>query len=187
MFRPYWAWGGEFFRLASLRSTGNRWLGSRQPLKVGLHWYGNTNAACEKDAYVHVGKSVNCSAFDEAANWPYINWLYANSFWCTVSRRIAFGCSPNVRHTAECCLPRLKSTSASNVRIIFKCRVRIRILFTFRCKHGLTVCCSSTLTVHTELCSLVLTVNCRKTEKLLTIAQLCNSFWGTGNSQWSAV
>ncbi len=37
-------------------------------VKAGLHWYGNTNAACEKDAYVHVGKFVNCSAFAEAAN-----------------------------------------------------------------------------------------------------------------------
>ncbi len=43
----------------------------------------------------------------------------------------------------------------------------------------LTVWCSSALTVHTELCSLVLTVNCCKTEKLLTVVQLCSSFWGT--------
>ncbi len=52
------------------------------------------------------------------------------------SRWIAFGCSPNVRHTAECCLPRLRNTSTSNVRVIFACR--IRILFAFRCKRGLT-------------------------------------------------
>ncbi len=37
-------------------------------LKAGLHRYANTNAACGKDAYVHVGKFVNCSAFAEAAN-----------------------------------------------------------------------------------------------------------------------
>ncbi len=37
-------------------------------LKAGSHRYANTNAACEKDAYVHVGKFVNCSAFLEAAN-----------------------------------------------------------------------------------------------------------------------
>ncbi len=107
-------------------------------VKAGLHRYGNTNAECDKDAYVHVGKFVNCSAFAETANWPYINVLYANSLWCTDSQRIAFGCSLNIRHTAECCLPRLWNTSTSNVRIIFECRVRIRILFAFRCKRGLT-------------------------------------------------
>ncbi len=30
----------------------------------------NVNAACEKDAYVYVGKFVHCSAFAEAANRP---------------------------------------------------------------------------------------------------------------------
>ncbi len=40
----------------------------------------------------------------------------------------------------------------------------------------LTVCHSSALTVHTELCSLVLTLNCCKTEKLLTVVQFCSSF-----------
>ncbi len=58
-----------------------------------------------------MGKSVDCSAFADAANQPYINVLYANSLWCTDSQRIAFGCSPNVRHTAECYLPRLRNTS----------------------------------------------------------------------------
>ncbi len=43
----------------------------------------------------------------------------------------------------------------------------------------LTVWCSSALTVHTELRSFVLTVNCCKTEKLLTVVQSCSSFWGT--------
>ncbi len=43
----------------------------------------------------------------------------------------------------------------------------------------LTVWRSSALTVHTELCSLVLTVNCSKTEKLLTVVQSCSSFWVT--------
>ncbi len=105
-------------------------------VKAGLHWNANMNAACENDAYVHVSKFVDCSAFAEAANRPYINVLYANSLWCTDSQRIAFGCLPNVCHTAECCLPRLRNTSTSNVRIVFSCRVRI--LFVFRCKRGLT-------------------------------------------------
>ncbi len=73
-------------------------------IKAGLYRYANTNAACENDAYVYVGKFVNCSAFAEAADWPYINVLYTNSLWCTDSRRIAFGCSPNVRHTNAVCL-----------------------------------------------------------------------------------
>ncbi len=37
-------------------------------IKAGLHRYANTNAACGKDAYIHVGKFVNCSVFAEAAN-----------------------------------------------------------------------------------------------------------------------
>ncbi len=37
-------------------------------VKAGLHRYANTNAACENDAYVLVGKFVNCSAFAEATN-----------------------------------------------------------------------------------------------------------------------
>ncbi len=65
--------------------------------------------------------------------------MYANSLWCTNSRRIAFGCSPNVRHAAECCLPRLRNTSTLNVRIIFECRGRIRIMFAFRCTRGFTL------------------------------------------------
>ncbi len=48
--------------------------------KAGLHRNANTNAACENNAYVHAGKFVDCSAFAEAANRPYINILYANSF-----------------------------------------------------------------------------------------------------------
>ncbi len=43
----------------------------------------------------------------------------------------------------------------------------------------LTAWCSSALTVHTELCSLVLTVNYCKTEKLLTAVQSCSRFRGT--------
>ncbi len=43
----------------------------------------------------------------------------------------------------------------------------------------LTVWRSSALTVHTELCSLILTVNCCKTEKLSTVVQSCSSFCGT--------
>ncbi len=46
-------------------------------MKAGLHR--NANAACENDAYVYVGKFVDCWAFAEAANRPYINLLYANS------------------------------------------------------------------------------------------------------------
>ncbi len=37
-------------------------------LKEGLHRDANTNAACENNAYVHMGKFVDCSAFAEAAN-----------------------------------------------------------------------------------------------------------------------
>ncbi len=48
-------------------------------VKASLHRNANTNAACENDTYVHVGKFVDCSAFAEAANRPYINVLYANS------------------------------------------------------------------------------------------------------------
>ncbi len=96
------------------------------------------NVACENDAHVHVGKFVDCSAFAEAANRPYINILYANSLWCTDSRWIAFGCLPNIRHTAECCLPRLRNTSTSNVRI----------LFAFRCKRGFIMLSHSGLQWH---------------------------------------
>ncbi len=103
-------------------------------LKAGLHWNANTNAECENDVYVHVGKFVDCSAFAEAVNQPYINVLHANSIWCTDSRRIAFGCLPNVCHTAKCCLPRLRNTSTSNVRIVFACRDHV--LFAFWCKCG---------------------------------------------------
>ncbi len=60
---------------------------------AGLHRNANTNAACENDAYVHVGKFVDCSAFAKTANWPY------NSLWCTDSRRIVFACLPNVCHS----------------------------------------------------------------------------------------
>ncbi len=104
-------------------------------LKAGLHRNANTNAACENDAYVHVGKFLDCSAFAEAANRPYINVLYANSLWCTDSWRKAFGCSPNVHHTAKCCLPRLRNMSTLNVHIVFA--YRVRILFAFRCKRSL--------------------------------------------------
>ncbi len=124
----------------------------------------NVNAACENDAYVYVGKFVHCSAFTEAANRPcsqavrslmqtnwqrffdiiaeckkkwrqHLNVSYANFFWSTDIWRIAFGCLPNVHRTVECCLPRLRNTFTSNVRIVFACRVHI--LFAFRCKRGL--------------------------------------------------
>ncbi len=51
----------------------------RTGIKAGLHWNANTNATCENDAYIHIGKFVDCSAFAEVANQPYINVLYANS------------------------------------------------------------------------------------------------------------
>ncbi len=128
------------FYLSRLEVGGGGQMLVCQPvhLKAGLHRNANTNAACENNAYVHVGKFVDCTAFAEAANRPYINVLYVNSLWCTDSRRIAFGCLPNIRHTAECCLPRLKKTSTSNIRIIFACRVRVCVLFAFRCKRGFT-------------------------------------------------
>ncbi len=43
----------------------------------------------------------------------------------------------------------------------------------------LTIWRSNALSVHTELCSLVLTVNCCKTEKQLTTVQSCSTFWST--------
>ncbi len=105
-------------------------------VKAGLHR--NVNVACENDAYVYVSKFVDRWAFAEAANRSYINVLYTNSLWCTDSRRIAFRCSPNIRRTAKCCLPRLRKTSTSNVHIIFACCIRVCILFAFRCKRGLS-------------------------------------------------
>ncbi len=77
---------------------------------------------------------VHCLAFAEAANRPYRNVLYANSLWSTNSRWIAFGYSPNIRRTVECCLPRLGNTSTLYVGFIFACR--ICVLFAFRCKPG---------------------------------------------------
>ncbi len=50
---------------------------------------------------------LHCLAFAEASNRPYINVLNVNSLWSTGSRWIRFGCLPNVRRTAKCCLPRL--------------------------------------------------------------------------------
>ncbi len=108
----------------------------KRALKAGLHRNANTNAACENNVYVYVGKFVDCLAFAKAANRPYINVLYANYLWCTDSRQITFGCSPNIRHTVECCLPCLGNTSTSNVRIVFECHICVRILFVFRYKPG---------------------------------------------------
>ncbi len=106
-------------------------------VKTGLHLHANGMRITHVD--VRRGKMygtfVHCSAFAEAANRPYINLLYVNFLWCTDSRRIVFGCLPNVCRTAECCLPSLGNTSTSNIRIVFECRV----LFVFRCKHGVTV------------------------------------------------
>ncbi len=83
------------------------------PLKVGLHQNANMNAACENNAYVHVGKFVDCLAFAEAANRPYIKVLYANSLWCTDSRRIAFSASPQeyvcIEHSHRFRMPFLRS------------------------------------------------------------------------------
>ncbi len=70
-------------------------------VKAGLHWNANTTAACEKDAYIHVGKFVNCSAFAKAANRPYINILYVNSLLMyqqsTDSIRLFAECSSHSR------------------------------------------------------------------------------------------
>ncbi len=56
----------------------------------------------------------------------------------------------------------------------------VRVLTVFAELYNfLTVWHSSALTVHAELCSLVLTVNCCKIEKLLTAVQSCSSFSST--------
>ncbi len=56
----------------------------------------------------------------------------------------------------------------------------VRVLTIFANLYNfLTVWHSNALTVRTELCSLILTVNCCKTEKLLTVVQSYSSFWGT--------
>ncbi len=81
------------------------------------------------------GTFVHFSAFAEAANRPYINVSYANSLWYTDSWRTAFGCSPNIHHTAECCLPRLGNMSTLNNGFVFACHIRVP--FVFRCKPGL--------------------------------------------------
>ncbi len=60
--------------------------------------------------------------------------INANSLWCTDSWWIAFGCSPNICCTAECCLPCFGNTSTLNNRFVFACR--ICVLFAFRCKPG---------------------------------------------------
>ncbi len=102
----------------------------KEPLKPGLHL--NTNNTCGWESKQNVCTFVHRSAFAEAANQPYINVLYANFFWCTDSRRIAFGYSPNTRRTAECCLPRLGNTSTLNDGFVFTCCIR----FEFWCKPG---------------------------------------------------
>ncbi len=125
-----WKWSVFYHTIKNERSC--TFENDKEIVKINaaLHRKANANAACKNDAYVYVGKFVDCSAFAEAANGPYINVLYANSHWCTDSQRIAFGCLPNactsnVRIGFKCC-----------VRIGFKCRVRICILFAFRCKPG---------------------------------------------------
>ncbi len=70
---------------------------------------------------------VHCSAFGKAVNRPYIHVLSENSLWSTNSLQIAFSCSPQVRRTAECCLPCLSDTSTLNNRFVFACRVRVHI------------------------------------------------------------
>ncbi len=81
------------------------------------------------------GTFVHCSTFAETANRPYINVSYANSLWCTNSRRIAFSCSSNIRRMVECCLPRIGNISTLNDGFVFA--FRNRVLFAFRCKPGL--------------------------------------------------
>ncbi len=107
-------------------------------VKLGLHLNANgtwmqTTHADESWGRIY-GTFIHCSAFAEAANRSYINVLYTNSLWCTDSRWIAFNCSLNIRHTAECCLSRLGNTSTLNDGFVFACR--IRVLFAFKCKPG---------------------------------------------------
>ncbi len=109
------------------------------------------------------GTFVHSSVFAETANRLYINVLYANSLWCTDSRRIAFGCSPNVRRTAECCSPRLGNTST--LSIFFECCVRH--LFAFRCKPRFKV----------------LTTNCMKQKDNISVEQLNLSLKTSGTLQ----
>ncbi len=100
-------------------------------LKPGLH-----NCECERCMWTRherrgrmYGTFLHCLAF--------INVLYANSLWNTNSWLIAFGCSPNIRHTAKCCLPLLGNKSTLNDGFVFACCVRIHIPFAFRCKPSL--------------------------------------------------
>ncbi len=58
-------------------------------------------------------------------------WM-ATSLWSTYSQWIAFGCSPNARCAAKCCLPYLGDTSILNDHFVFVCRIHIPILFAFR-------------------------------------------------------
>ncbi len=66
----------------------------------------------------------------------HLNVSYANFLWSTDSWWIAFSCLPNIRRTAKCCLLCFGNTSTSNIRIVFACRIRICVLFAFRCKLG---------------------------------------------------
>ncbi len=66
------------------------------------------------------------------------------------------------------------------VEIYYNYNIFVRMLAIFADLYNfLRVCCLSTLTVYTELYSLVLTVNCCQTEKLLTVVQSCCTFWST--------
>ncbi len=92
-------------------------------LKPGLHL--NVNAD-ERRGRMY-GTFVHCLAFAEAANWPYINVLYANSLWSTDSQWIVFGCLPNVRCTAEYCLPHLGNTFTLHFCMLRSCSICVQV------------------------------------------------------------
>ncbi len=90
-------------------------------MKAGSHRNANTNAACENNAYVHVGKFVDSSAFAEAANRPYIKrivrefpLMYRQS---TDNIRLFTERSSHSRM--------LFALPQEYVRIIFACRIRV--------------------------------------------------------------
>ncbi len=65
---------------------------------------------------------------------PGLNIVHVNSLCSNNSPWPVFGCSLNIRRTAECCLPHLSNTSTSNIYFVFACIICIR--FAFRCKPG---------------------------------------------------
>ncbi len=103
-------------------------------MKPGIHLNGMQTTHVEARRGRTYVTFVYCSVFNETSNRPCINLLNANSFWSTDSWWIVFDCLPNVRRTAECCLPRLGNLSTLNNHFVFACR--IHIFFVFGCKPG---------------------------------------------------